>query len=1053
MDLKESRQLRFPPFRLDLDNACLWRRAKAVRLTPKAFAVLQCLAEHRGQLVTKNTLLERVWPETVVGDAVLKVCVREIRKALGDRVDAPRFVATVHRRGYRFIAGVTDSEPRPVRNGAPERSAVGADSAGGSRYRRPAHFVGRESVLDRLQRGIEAAWRGTRQVVFVTGEPGVGKTGVVEAFLERAALDPRVWIAHGQCVETYGTPEPYLPVLDALGRLCRDGASDWLVTLLRKHAPTWLVQLPWLLDRVDRDGLQRDLLGATREQMLREMAEAVEALTTDAPLVLVLEDLHWSDTATLDLVSLLARRQEAARLLLIGTYRPVGVSASRHPLEHVRRELNARGRCQELSLELLGEAAVADYLHARFAGHVFPSELARVIHQRTEGNPLFMVSVVEDLVARGLIVLRAGRGELRAALLEVEVSVPESLRQMIERRLGQLEEDEREVLAAGSVAGMEFSAASVAAALQRPTGEVEERCDELARRQLFIRSLGAHEWPDRTAASRYGFVHALHRTALCQSIPPTRQRYWHQAIGQREEIGYRDRPGDVAGRLAEHFEQAGDDRRAVRYLAEAAETSSRRHANAEAVGYVSHALDIAERLPDDERVASRLALLKQRGLLRRSMGDVPDSIEDFTMRARYAREHGRDDEEVRALLELGGALSWIDRDRTLDLFDQALALAPRLDDIALQAHVRGSHAYQRIILQGWRGEDAETCRLSLDILRRAGDRRHLSLHIGRYIYLQSHRSEYRAACHTAEEGLRLAVEVSDAYHYMAAQFHRGWALLHVGDWGEMRRVLRDGLEMAERNGHDLWARAYRFQMGWLLTHVGHFAQARALCERGRQPGTEVRRGAYFGSMVLGFAELGLGRYAAARRAFGEVTGYPEKGGPLLMDWILNMPARLGLGQHWLVRRQFDRACEEMHEVCRLAGRSGERTYLALGHEGLAEAALAQRDIPAAERALSEALHAIDGYEVPLAEWKVCATAARAELMRGRRTQADAYWMRSAGVLDRLAASLKDDADLHRSFLGQATVQAVRRHDTRAAGRTTAHGRTKRVPLTTGDRRS
>src|SRR5215831_4655484 len=120
MDVRAPRQLRFPPFRLDPDNACLWRGPRAIRLTPKAFAVLECLVERHGQLVTKDVLLERVWPKTVVGDAVLKVCVREIRRALGDRVGAPRFVATVHRRGYRFIAGVTDSEPRPERDGSSE---------------------------------------------------------------------------------------------------------------------------------------------------------------------------------------------------------------------------------------------------------------------------------------------------------------------------------------------------------------------------------------------------------------------------------------------------------------------------------------------------------------------------------------------------------------------------------------------------------------------------------------------------------------------------------------------------------------------------------------------------------------------------------------------------------------------------------------------------------------------------------------------------------------------------------------------------------------------
>jgi DNA-binding winged helix-turn-helix (wHTH) protein len=1022
MDVRPSRPLRFPPFRLDPDDASLWRGTKAIRLTPKAFAVLQCLAERHGQLVTKDVLLESVWPGTTVGDAVLKVCVREIRKALGDRVGAPRFVATVHRRGYRFIANVTDSDPRPERDGASEGSPVGSGPTSGSRYRGPAHLVGRESALDRLQRGIEAAWRGTRQIVFVTGEPGIGKTGVVEAFLERVAVDPRVWIAHGQCIETYGTPEPYLPVLDAFGRLCREGGGDWLVTLLRKHAPTWLAQMPWLLDTADRDALERDLLGATRERMLREMAEVVEALTAEAPLVLVLEDLHWSDTATVDLVSLLAQRQEPARLLLIGTYRPADVIVSQHPLKDVGLELKARGRCQELALELLGAAAVADYLRERFAGHAFPSELARVINRRTEGNPLFMVSVVEDLVARGLIVVRDERWELRAVLEEVEVSVPESLRQMIERRMGQLEEDERQLLAAGSVAGMEFSAASVAAALQRALAEVEESCDELAHRHLFIRSLGAGEWPDGTVASRYRFVHALHQNALYQCISPARRREFHQSIGEREEIGYGDRARDIAAELAAHFEQAGADRRAVCYLTDAADTATRRNANTEAAGYIGRALDLAERFPVAERVAGRLALLEQLGQVRRAMGDVRATVEGFEAFASYAREHGRADEEARALLELGGALSWIDRDRSLAASEQALALAPSLSDEALQAHVRGYGGYQRILLRGWRDEDAEACRLAIDAVRRAGERRLLSLHVGRYAQLRSHQADYRGACRTAEEGLRLALEVSDAYHYMMCQFHRAWALLHLGEWRELRGVLRDGLQMAERNGHRFWARAFRFQTAWLLTQVGHFASARALCEQERPLGEEVQADQLLGSIVLGFAHLGLKRPAAALRAFQEVTGQST-----LMRSILQMPLRLGLGQYWLARRQFGRAREQMQELGRLAATSGERTYLALGRRGLAEAALAQRDLPAAERELSEALHAVDGNEVPLAEWRVCATAARIELARGRRVKADAYWTRSAAVLDRLAASLHDDADLHRSFLAQPAVQAVRRN--------------------------
>src|SRR3989442_12097018 len=138
------------------------------------------------------------------------------------------------------------------------------------------------------------------------------------------------------------------------------------------------------------------------------------------------------------------------------------------------------------------------------------------------------------------------------------------------------------------------------------------------------------------------------------------------------------------------------------------------------------------------------------------MGDVRATVEGFEALARYAREQGRADVEARALLELGGALSWIDRDRSLAAVEQALVLAPGLPDEALRAHVRGFVGCQRILLCGWRDEDAEACRLAIDAMRRAGERRLLSLHVGRYAHLRSYQADYRAACRPAEEGLRLA---------------------------------------------------------------------------------------------------------------------------------------------------------------------------------------------------------------------------------------------------------------------------------------------------------
>src|SRR5262249_2406458 len=193
-------------------------------------------------------------------------------------------------------------------------------------------LVGREGELAQLQQWWAQARQGQRQVVFLTGEAGIGETTPVDALLGRGVSTEEVWLAQGQCIEQYGAGEAYLPVLEALERLCRAPGEDHLLTLLRVHAPTWLVQMPWLLSTADHEALRHELLGATRARMLREMAAWIETLTVETPLVLVLEDGHWGDYATLDLVAWMARRQEPARLLLVGTYRPVEMRTRGQPL-------------------------------------------------------------------------------------------------------------------------------------------------------------------------------------------------------------------------------------------------------------------------------------------------------------------------------------------------------------------------------------------------------------------------------------------------------------------------------------------------------------------------------------------------------------------------------------------------------------------------------------------------------------------------------------------------------------------------------------------------
>jgi predicted ATPase len=238
-----------------------------------------------------------------------------------------------------------------------------------------------------------------------------------------------------------------------------------VVTLLAQQAPTWMVQMPGLVSPAELARLQRRVRGATQERMLREMVEALNVLTVVRPLVLVLEDLHWSDYSTLDLITMLARRREPARLLLLGTYRPPDALQRGHPLQTVAHELHLHGQCEELPLGLLPDAAVADYLAARFLEARLPAGLARLVHQRTEGNPLFILTVVEDWVRRGRFVQVDGRWTLRVGLAALAVSVPEGLGQMLEQHLDRLSPLEQRVLEVGSVAGSTVSAAAVAAGL------------------------------------------------------------------------------------------------------------------------------------------------------------------------------------------------------------------------------------------------------------------------------------------------------------------------------------------------------------------------------------------------------------------------------------------------------------------------------------------------------------------------------------------------------------------------------------------------------------
>jgi DNA-binding winged helix-turn-helix (wHTH) protein len=408
--------------RLDLEGERLWCGAEARRLRPKSFAVLRHLVAQAGRVVSKEELLEAVWPGTTVSDGVLKVCLSELRQALGDTARGPQYIETVPRRGYRWIGPFSMADP-PRRAAAPGLPATG---------RGPLLAVGREAEGTQLHAWLAQARHGTRQVGFLTGAAGTGKTTVVDVFLAQVAHEPGLWLARGQCVDHYGVGKPYLPVLEALGQLGRGSEGPAFLAVLRRYAPMWLAQFPGLVSEAELERVQRQVQGATPARMLRELAEALEVLTADILLVFVLEDLHWSDPATLECLAAPAQRREPARLLVVGTYRPVELGNRGLRLRGLVQELIERGYGVELPLALLPAEDVAAYMARRLEGPV-ASPLAAFVHERTEGHALFMASLVEHLIQEGLVAWQGAQWRLLPGMPAVE-SVPKRVWQFIVRR-------------------------------------------------------------------------------------------------------------------------------------------------------------------------------------------------------------------------------------------------------------------------------------------------------------------------------------------------------------------------------------------------------------------------------------------------------------------------------------------------------------------------------------------------------------------------------------------------------------------------------------------
>lgn len=822
----------FGPFRMDVARRRLIRGDAVVPLTARTFDTLLALVERHGEMIEKETLMSAVWADTAVEESNLTQQISLLRKALGEQPNEHEYIATVPRRGYRFVA--------PVR-------IVGAGTSASARAR---PLVGREHERQSLRGTFAEASAGRGRMVCLAGEPGIGKTSIAEAFLAEVAAGPEpAWIARGRCSERLAGGDAYLPLLEALDSLLGAPDGDGVADRMRSVAPAWLEQL--------RPSPAERGAPPSQERLKREVTGFFAALASAKPGVLFIDDLQWADESTADALAYLAGRLDGIGLLILCTYRPAELASRAHPFQAVKLDLQARGICRDVAVGFLSRDDVADYLRIDLHPHRVPEGFPEIVHSRTEGNPLFLTDLVRDMRSRGILTVDDGAWMLTRPVPDVEADWPQSVRSMVERVIARVGDDELKVLAAGSVQGVEFDSVVVSRALGVDTAAVEERLERAERNHGLVRRVGESRFPSGVATMKSAFVHVLYQNALYGTLGMSRRAMLSGAVADALRELHGDQGARAAQQLAVLYAAADRAADAVKEFHAAALHALSISAAKEAVTLTRRALDVLTRVPRGaERDRQELALLITLGVpLAATTGYANPEVEQtYTRALALANALGDGPAQFAALWGL-----WVlyhvhgELRRAREIADQLLAAGNYSGDARV---LQVAHTVSGYTI-GHMGE----LQLALDHLRKAAEyfKPEHSAFFGsinaldpavaapaqeaRVLWLLG---DSDAALSKADDALRLARRIGNPNAI-------GFALVYAAYVHQMRHepaavLERTGQALALASEHGLadvigWATVWR---AWALAHTGGDVDAalgsmRAALAAQRSFGSEIAR--------------------------------------------------------------------------------------------------------------------------------------------------------------------------------------------------------------------
>ena len=724
----------------------------------------------------------------------------------------------------------------------------------------------------------------------------------LRAAYAKAASGAACLVMRGRCSEQLAGTEAYLPILEALDSLLQVRDEN-VLQMMKTLAPTWYAAVtPPATDDSSAQRVLADAKLASQERMKREMASLLTHLSGTQPLVLVLDDLHWADLASVDLLAYLAAHFDQMHVLIVAAFRPSELLMAEHPLIKITLDLQSCGECEEVALGFLGTDEIGRYLALEFPEHRFPDNLPGLIHAKTEGSPLFMADLVRYLRDRGVIAEQDGHWQLVRPIPDLDRELPASVRSMIQRKIDQLDEADRPLLVAASVQGHEFDTAVVARSLNLDAAEVEDRLEHVQRVHALVQLVGEHEFPDATLTVRYRFVHALYQNALYALLNPTRRAAASGAVAEALIEFHPNQTEGLASTLALLFEIARDFERASDFFLLAAQNAARLYANQEAVELWGRVIANGERVrpPDEGRL---LAAYEGRALVWNLLTQYDKAIADFEVMRRLAKSSGNRQKEGDSLCHLSYAyyLKFSEEQTPLVVkyAQEAQHLAQQIGDQRILAR---SLSILALADQGaWKLEAAERkFRESLEIARREGYNESLPPTLMLLTAQAYWLGEFLRALQLGREGVSVSRDVHDGLHELWCLAFLSLIHWSCGRYAQTLGMMPELMTMAKDRENRFFSGRFMNHLGWFHSEFGDFSRAleydRESVEHGREHGV-------FNVEISALINLGLDHSA---------LGQHERALSYLLP-TLDRVQREGIGSHrWLWTERLLVGLAEVH---------------------------------------------------------------------------------------------------------------------------------------------